>query len=95
MTFPVPEWLTKLEPHKNATRLVRNRYFIRAAALYHSPQGRVEDLAASLGVAYSTVASMYAPYHGVITVDNAIRIENLVGREILPRELLRPDIFIS
>lgn len=93
MSIPIPKWLAILPPHQINTRRLRNRYLIKSAALCHTQDGQLELLARSVGCAYSTLVGAYAPDSPVLTPDMALRLEDVMSRDILPRELLLPDIF--
>lgn len=77
--------------HEDATpvRQRRAQFLIRLAALYYSPLGQLSDLANALEM-HPTSLSGY----GEISPKLAIKIEELLGREQFPRELLRPDLFL-
>lgn len=93
MTLPVPNWLNQLSVNRVDDVRLRNRYLVRSSALFHSSSGQLEPLASDLGIAYSTLAGLYGTNSGVITPGMAIRLETLLGRNFITREMIRPDIF--
>lgn len=72
-----------------------NRFLIKKAALLASPEGTITELAKIIG--YSAVGLTY-PYHnhenrGVISERLAAKLQNACGKDRLPLQLLRPDIY--
>lgn len=88
-----PEWFDKLSLLDPEERRTRNKYLIKSAALVYDPSGSLQLLAADLGIAYHSLVRLYGEHGGVISPQMAVRLEHTVGREALPRKLLRPDIF--
>jgi hypothetical protein len=79
----VPEWVTP-EHYQ--------RFTVRLAALYYSPNGNLGDL--SKGCGYSSSALHMALSGKGLNADHCIKLESLLGRENFPREFFRPDIFL-
>lgn len=88
-----PTWFNQLSLDHPEQRRTRNRYLIKSAALVYDPSGSLQLLAGDLGIAYHSLVRLYGEHGGVISPQMAVRIEKTIGREILPRKLLRPDIF--
>jgi hypothetical protein len=89
----IPAWFTRLDSRDPDDVRLRNRYFVKSAALVNDPSGKLEDLAEALGIAYPTLVSTYAGHYGKITPPMAVRLEKLLGGDVLTRAMLRPDIF--
>lgn len=88
----LPRWIDSLSgPEREAAK---QRFYLRLAALHVSESGTLRELAASLGRSKNALTRYVADTPDLLPVDLAIAIETLVGRETLPRETLRPDIFI-
>jgi hypothetical protein len=87
--FPEPKWLDTLpEADRPAARL---RWILEIAAAYHSPEGAMTTLSKACGKADSTVSK--AKYDGRISARLAIQIEQVLGRDIMPREIICPEFF--
>jgi hypothetical protein len=93
MTIYLPDWFHKLSTRKEKDRLARNRFLIRQAALLYSTDGKLDALAETLNIAYPSLVRLYGRHGGVISPDMAIRLEQTVGKDVMPRELFRPDYF--
>lgn len=65
---------------------------LKAAALAHTPEGTMENLANDVGIHYHSLVRLYQPGRW-ISPQLAVRLEQTVGKEALPRKLLRPDVF--
>ena len=95
MAIETPRWLRELEasePNELTTRLLRNRFLIRTVALSYCSDGTLTSLAKAMGGSSQGLNSMYAAHFGNITAANAVLMEKLSGG-IVPREMIRPDIF--
>lgn len=82
--LPVPAW-AQPDDHQE--------FALRAAALYHNKLGSIGLLSEAIGLSNAAL-HMALNYKG-ITPKHAIAIEKLLGREHFPRELFRPDIFLT
>ena len=71
----------------------RCRFVLRLAALYASRGGTISELATRLGRSPSYLLSLHRG-GPPMSPSLAIELENLVGREVLTREMARPDIFV-
>lgn len=87
MTVVDPAYLADL--HRDDQGPARCRFLIRIAALYYSPEGRVSSLSEALGFHPGTLAGT-----STITPEVAIKLEELLGRDLFPRSLFRPDLFV-
>ena len=84
-----PRWLANLPSlEQDGARLA---YHLGIAALHASPEGTMKALAEKIGLSESSFSQ--AKRRGVLAPRICIKIENLVGREIMPRELLCPSLF--
>lgn len=83
--FPIPAWV---EPEQRA------EFAVRMAAFYHNKSGSLGKLSVALGGS-SSMLHMQLNTTGNINVTTAIKIEELLGRELFPREFFRPDIFVA
>jgi hypothetical protein len=86
----MPAWLAAVEPADQPAE--RTRFLLRLAALYVDPQGRLSELSRLCGLADNTLATV-SKRQDKISPEIAVAVETAVGRDILPRELLRPDLF--
>ncbi len=87
--LPLPAWISALPEADRAQQKLR--YLIRAAALYHTENGSVAALSYACGWGKNTLHMIHQ--RGQMTTDAALKIEAVVGRDVLPRELLLPEIF--
>lgn len=93
MPLLTPPWLEQMDQsHFDYWRL-RNRYFIKTAALYATPTGRLTDLADAIGMSHPSLSRCYDDSGAQIGVKMTLRLEKLLGQDVLPRKLLRPDLF--
>lgn len=82
--MPVPEWV---RPEQ------RQEFAVRLAALYHNRTGSLGQLSEAMGGS-RTLLHMALKQNG-LTVQNCIKLEEILGRETFPREFFRPDFFIA
>lgn len=87
-TWPSPAWLNDVAMPDQANR----RFILRLAALYHNEKGSLQELSRALDYSDNALHQAAVQNQGV-TPECAIRLEGLLGRELFPRELFRPDIF--
>lgn len=87
-----PAWFNGLSLYREEDRIIRNRYLLKSAALVHSPEGTLQLLAHDLGIHYHSLVRLYQPGRS-ISPQMAVQLEQTVGKEALPRKLLRPDVF--
>lgn len=86
----MPAWLEAVEPDRQPAE--KTRFLLKIAALYVDPEGRLSELSRVCGLAENTLATV-SKRQDKLSPEIAILVEKAVGREILPRELLRPDLF--
>ncbi len=88
--WPMPSWLDSVpEEEKAAARI---KWLLSLAALYSSESGTATALAEQLEI--GNTAILQAKARGKISGELAVRLETLLGRELFPRELFRPDLFL-
>lgn len=88
--WPMPAWHDSVpEADKAATKL---RILLSLAAIYASEDGTATKLAERLDVGNSAI--LQAKARGKISGEMAVKIELLLGRDLFPRELFRPDLFL-
>lgn len=83
--FPIPAWV---EPEQ------RVEFALRLAALYHHKSGSLGKLSEALNGS-SSMLHMALKNPGGLTAKTCIQLEELLGREVFPREFFRPDIFVA
>jgi DNA-binding transcriptional regulator LsrR (DeoR family) len=88
-TLPPPAWVSGKD-FPSATDRARLLFYLRLAALYHNERGSLVDLAHDMGFSRSTLHM--ALKRGHLPTDIAVKIENKIGRELFPIQLLRPDL---
>lgn len=89
--WPEPKWLADIQ-NVEERECSRIKWLLSMACVYHSATGRPGTLANAVGLsanAFSIIKS-----RGKITPETAIAIERELGRDLFPRELFRPDLFI-
>jgi hypothetical protein len=87
-----PAWLEKMEGV--AQEQAKVRFLMRVYALYASEEGTVTEFAKVLNLTMTQIRTQtQSQFWRPLPVETAIRIENALGRDIAPRELLRPDVF--
>lgn len=86
MQFPMPKHIADQDAVLDPG--IRARFLLRLAALYYSPEGKLNTLSRDLGLNSSSLAGL-----DNISADLAVKLENILDRELFPRELFRPDLF--
>lgn len=87
--WPMPGWLAALPD--DAAKVAKTRFLLCLAASYSGDRGSLSKLGRRLGVPAQTIHG--AADRGQVTPEMAIALEALLGRELFPRELFRPDLF--
>jgi len=87
----MPAWLNDLPEDQRA--LGRAHFLLKIAALYNSPTKGMRGLSAAIGLDPNTLSAMLHQRQ-LPSVETCIKVEALLGRDIFPRELMRPDIFL-
>lgn len=88
--WPSPSWLDGITDDSER-EAARHRYLLNLACVFHSPTGRVADLATALGVSPNAFA--LAKMRGKVPPEMAIDIERILGRDHFPRELFHPALY--
>lgn len=87
--YPEPIWLATIpEVDRPSARL---RWVLEIAAAYATAEGTMTALSVLCGMDPSTVGK--AKFDGRISPRLAIKIENVLGRTIMPREFICPEFF--
>lgn len=93
MTIPsLPRWIDSLSGQNRDA--ARQRFYLRLAALHASESGTLRDLSAALGRSKNALTRYVSDTPELLPVELVIDLERLVGRDAMPREALRPDIFV-
>lgn len=87
--WPMPAWLAQT-PDVDRPQ-ARTRFLLCLAAVYVAERGNQSKLARAIGSHIKTVLA--AGDRGQVSPEMAIAIESVLGRELFPRELFRPDLF--
>jgi len=88
--WPIPKWMATLPDIEREPAL--QRFYLCLASVYASEKASAADLSMRLGLKPNAVNVMKT--RGRVTGETAVDLENLLGRDIFPRELFRPDLFI-
>lgn len=92
MPILTPHWFQALDPNDPDDIALKVKYFVKSAALVHSPGGTLQELAKAIGVSKPILTYAYTPHRGPVGLRLAARLEEVVGADVLPRKLLRPDV---
>lgn len=96
MPSVLPKWFNEINPTESENE--ERVFLLRLAALYASPEGTLPFLSRCIGRNPNYLTTLCTPRRGqargLVDHMDAIEIEKLVGREVMPRERLRPDIFL-
>lgn len=90
MQPPVPTWISSADAAEKTTE--SRLFYIRLAALYATPNGSLPALSKAIGRSENLLTGIYA-HKRKLQVRDAIRIEALVGRNVVTREMLCPEVF--
>lgn len=92
--FKWPVWMEALEGENRKRAEVR--FMLRMAALYATPEGSIPALSIKMGQSRNTVHSAYcvatraAAYPSVATIKG---IEDIIGKDVIPREVFNPEVY--
>lgn len=86
MTRAFPNYIDELPEDQQG--IARCRFLVRLSALYYSPEGKLNKLSKALDLHENSLATTDS-----ISAEMAIKLETLLGRDLFPRELFRPDLF--
>lgn len=92
MSVQLPNWINDLPSERQED--ARRCYVLRLAALHYSEGGHLKTLSTGIGFAPNTLAA-YLGQNQPITAEVAVKLEELLGRTLFPRELFRPDLFLT
>jgi hypothetical protein len=87
-----PRWVEKAPAAEKSA--ARQRFLLHLAAVYASPSGSLRELSGLLGYNPATL-SVYVTRPEPIPPKVAIGLENLLGVNVFPRTLTRPDHFTN
>jgi hypothetical protein len=88
-----PTWVVNAKNEDQ--RLARlTRWIVHECAAWYHPSGTVRALSQGIGLGARTLGS-YIAQRKPLTTTLAIRLETSLGRHIVRREDIRPDIFLS
>lgn len=83
--FPIPAWVAPEE---------RTEFALRLAASYLKMGGSLGDLSEALG-GTRPMLHVALKSKGGVNANTCIKLEEVLGRELFPREFFRPDIFVA
>lgn len=87
---PIPKWLDQLSGVDAALALTRFR--VEYVALMYCQTGSLRDLSVALGKSPTLLYNSITKWPR-IPAHYCVALEQLVGREVVTREWLNPDIF--
>ncbi len=87
--WPEPAWLAEVPADEREAECLR--FKINMAILYASREMSNQAFADAIGISESAISQ--AKKRGRITGELAVQIERVCGRDAMPRELFRPDLF--
>lgn len=90
MPITLPKWLDDLPEAERPA--ARTKFLLKYCALYATENGSLQDLSEALGYSRRTILQTSGGFEALNT-NIALRIEKLLGREVITRELLLPEIF--
>jgi hypothetical protein len=85
--LPLPQWVASATDSERLSLSVN--FHLRLAAAYASPSGDLSTLANLIGETPNSI--LLSRHRGCCSHDIAIKIEKLLGAEMFPRELFRPE----
>lgn len=88
--WAMPAWHDEMPEAERAAATIR--HLLNLAAIYATREGTATALSRALGV--GDTAILQAKVRGKISGEMAVKLEALLGRELFPRELFRPDLFV-
>lgn len=92
--FKWPAWIQELDGEERQRAEVR--FMLRLASLYATPEGTMPHLAVKMGLSRNTLHSAYctetrkAVYPTVQVIKG---IEEIVGKDLIPRAVFNPEIY--
>jgi hypothetical protein len=88
--WPTPVWHESVPAEEKPAASIR--LLLSLAAVYASEEGTASALADRLGIGKNAI--LKARSRGAVSAEMAVQLESLLGRDLFPRELFRPDIFV-
>jgi hypothetical protein len=88
--WPTPQWLRDLPDVEQKAALTR--FHLCLATAYACDKASPAELSRLLGMSDSAINQM--KNRGTVAAEQAIALERLLGRQLFPRELFRPDLFV-
>lgn len=88
MPVSLPPYLDEITDPAEQTE-AKTRFLLRLAALYFSPSGQIKVLSDAIGYHENSLASVTS-----ISPKLAVKLEEALGADLFPRELLNP-IFVK
>lgn len=88
-SWPRPAWLDALPVDQREAALTR--FHLCIAAIYADERMTAGKLARLVGMSDSGFGKV--KQRGRVEADLAVKLEDLLGRTMFPRELFRPDLF--
>lgn len=93
MSIVLPDWFDRLDLRDPDDQRLRNRFFIKSAALLHNPHANLEQLAEGMGISLVSLLHCYSPSRGKLGPVMALRLQRTIGEDKLPARLILPDLF--
>lgn len=90
MPISLPQWINALPEAERPA--ARTKFLLKTCSLYATQDGRIQDLSRALGYSPRTLFQMSAGYE-VMNPNVAIALEKLLGRDVVTREILLPELF--
>lgn len=89
--WPEPAWIAACPPaEREGARL---RFYLSLAGLYANPQGSLTKMSIEMGLNANALPSVRS--RKVMSAETALKIEQLLGRELFPWEMFLPDLVLK
>lgn len=93
MAIIIPDWFSRLDLRDRDDQKLRNKYFVKTAAMLHNPHGNLQELADAMGITLVSLYHSYSVSRGSISPRMALLLEKTIGSDKVPAKLIRPDLF--
>lgn len=90
-SWPEPAWLAAVPPEKRDE--CRLRFHVALASLYANPDGSPMQFSTALGLKDTTLSVVKS--RGKIAAETALKIEQILGRELFPWEMFLPALVLD
>lgn len=90
-SWPEPAWLAAVPPEKRDKCLLK--FHIALAALYANADGSPMQLSTALGLKDTALSVVKS--RGQIGAETALKIEQILGRELFPWEMFLPALVLD